>query len=201
MRKRALADQGDIMPPEEITHLLLRLRDGRHEALEELLPIVYDELRAIAHRRLSPGRKELTLNTTALVHEAYFKLFDRTRLSLNDRKHFFSVAAMAMRQIIVDHARQRQAQKRGGDYRRLDLEPDDLPIEDRGLEILSLDEEPVRLTALEERLGRVVELRFFGGLSVEETAEVLDVDPRTVKRDWRKARALLYQDLTGSREP
>ena len=184
------------MAREDITQLLLELREGRRGAENSLLPAVYEHLREMAHYRLSMGRPGQTLNTTALVHEAYLKLFDQTRLSVSDRKHFFSVAAMAMRQIVVDHARRKQALKRGGDYRRVDLEPGELSIDDRGLEILSLDESLRRLSALDERLGRVVELRFFGGLSVEETAEVLDVDPRTVKRDWRKARALLYRDLS-----
>ena len=181
------------MADEDITLLLIAVRDGKDGARERLLPRVYQQLRAIARHRLAPGA---TLSATELVHEAYLKLFDQTRLSLNDRKHFFSVAAMAMRQVVVDHARQRLSQKRGGGMRRLDLDAVDLPVEDRVAEIVALDEALRRLAELDERLARVVEMRFFGGFSVEETAEALDIDPRTVKRDWRKARALLYQALT-----
>ena len=183
----------------DITQLLLSLRGGRRDALDQLLPLVYEQLRSMARSRLprSPGQ---TLSTTALVHEAYLKLFDRTRLTVNDRRHFFSVAAMAMRQIVVDHARRRLAQKRGGGMQRVDLERDPLAVEDRTAEIVSLDDALRRLNEVDARLARVVELRFFGGLSVEETAEVLEVDPRTVKRDWRKARALLYRSLSGMGE-
>ncbi len=189
------------MAQPDITQLLVSLRQGNREALNDLFPLVYEQLRALARHRLPLGGPDQTLSTTALVHEAYLKLFDQTRLTFNDRKHFFSVAALAMRQIVVDHARRRQAQKRGGGRKPMNLDAAELPVDDRAEEILSLDEALRRLSGLDERLGRVVELRFFGGLSVEETAEVLDMDPRTVKRDWRKARALLYRDLSGHRAP
>ena len=180
---------------EDITHLLIAVREGQAGARDRLLPQVYDQLRAIARHRIGPG---VTLSATELVHEAYLKLFDQTRLSLGDRKHFFAVAAMAMRQIVVDHARRRLSQKRGGGLRRIDLDAVDLAVEDRVAEIVSIDDALRRLAELDERLARVVEMRFFGGLTVEETAEALDVDPRTVKRDWRKARALLYRELAPS---
>jgi RNA polymerase sigma factor (TIGR02999 family) len=187
------------MPDGDVTRLLIELREGRREAADALLPLVYEPLRELARRRVAgPGQ---TLSATALVHEAYLKLFDQTRLQLNDRRHFFAVAALAMRQIVVDHARRHGALKRGGGFRRLDLEAADLPVEDRASEILSLDQALRRLNEVDGRLARVVELRFFGGLSVEETAEVLEVDPRTVKRDWRKARALLYRSLVGPEGP
>ena len=185
------------MAPDDITELLVSLRNGRREALNELFPLVYEELRLLARRRLS-YRSGGTLGTTALVHEAYLKLFDHARLTLNDRKHFFALAAKAMRQILVDHARRRGARKRGGDLHRVDLDAAEVPVDDRASELLALDDALRHLADLDDRLGRVVELRFFGGLTVEETAEVLDVDPRTVKRDWRKARALLYQALGGT---
>ena len=188
------------MAADDITQLLIQLRDGRRTAQDSLLPLVYDQLRAMAHRRLWGGGPAQTLNTTELVHEAYLKLFDQTRLSVADRRHFFSVAAMAMRQIVVDHARRRRSLKRGGDFKRLELASGDLPVEDRAAEIVSLDEALRRLGELDERLARVVELRFFGGLSVEETAEVLEVNARTVKRDWRKARALLFRELSEAPE-
>lgn len=189
------------MAPGDITQLLLEAREGRHEALNELIPMVYEHLRDLAHYRLNPRGPAQTLNTTDLVHEAYLRLFDQTRLSIHDRKHFFAVAAMAMRQIVVDHARKRQALKRGGGSKHLDLAHNDVGVEDRSEEILSLDVALRRLAEVDGRLARVVELRFFGGLSVEQTAEVLEVNARTVKRDWRKARALLHRDLTGSSIP
>jgi RNA polymerase sigma factor (TIGR02999 family) len=180
----------------DITQLLLDIRTGRSDARDRLLGEVYEQLRGMAHRRLTGGAQ--TLSTTDLVHEVYLKLFDRSRLEISDRRHFFAVAAMAMRQIVIDHARRRQARKRGGGLQRLDLESPDVSVEDHTEELLSLDVALRRLSEMDERLGRVVELRFFGGFTVEETAEVLDVDPRTIKRDWRKARALLYSELGGS---
>ena len=183
---------------EEITKLLVSMRDGsRHEALDELLPLVYSQLRAIASRSLPPGSREQTLSPTVLVHEAYLKIHDQSSLAVQDRKHFFSVAAIAMRQITIDHARRRLAAKRGGGLVRVDLEMAVLSNESSAEEILALDEALSRLSKLDERMARVVELRFYGGLSVEEVGEVLDVDPRTVKRDWRKARAILYAALGG----
>ena len=185
------------MALDEITARLIELREGRREALDQLLPLVYAELRAIARgRRGAAGRPE-TLGTTALVHEAYLRLAAQTRLTVNDRRHFFAVAATAMRQILVDHARRRRALKRGGGAAAVPLDEGAVGTPDRVAEILSLDEGLRRLAELDARLARVVELRFFGGLSVEETAEVVGVDARTVKRDWRKARALLYTMLEG----
>lgn len=183
------------MSSEEITRLLVSIRDGDRDALNRLFPLVYDELHGMAHRTLAGRRSGDTLNTTALVHEAYLKFHDQDRLTLQDRNHFFSVAAMAMRQIVIDCARRQKAEKRGGSRQRVDLELADLPVYDLAEEILALDDAISRLIKLDERLGRVVELRFYGGLTVEETAEVLDIDPRTVKRDWRKARAILYASL------
>ena len=183
------------MSSEEITRLLVSIRGGDRGALNALLPLVYRELHGMAHRALGPGSQDATLNTTALVHEAFLRLHDQAGLSLQDRKHFFSVAAIAMRQIVIDHARRRAARKRGGGVRPISLEDVDVPVDDGAEELLALDDALSRLSTLDERMGRVVELRFFGGLSVEEAAEVLDVDPRTVKRDWRKARAILYAAL------
>jgi RNA polymerase sigma factor (TIGR02999 family) len=185
------------MPDPDVTRWLLELRTDRDAALRGLLPIVYAELRAIARRRLGSRSGDATLGTTELVHEAFVKLFDGNRLEVHDRHHFFAVAAMAMRQIVIDHARRRRAARRGGGVAPLSLDRIELPVHDRAEELLSLDEALRRLESLDARLARVVELRFFGGLSVEETAEVLDVDPRTVKRDWRKARAVLHRALAG----
>jgi RNA polymerase sigma factor (TIGR02999 family) len=170
------------------------MREGKTEAANDLVPLVYEQLRAVARRRVprGPGR---TLNTTTLVHEAYLKLFDRSQLSWNDRHHFFAVAATAMRQVVVDQARRRQAQKRGGKSLPAALDPTALAVDDQAEEILALNEALLRLSKLDERLARIVELRFFGGLSVAEVAEALDTSERTVKRDWRKARALLHEVL------
>ena len=186
------------MDASEITLLLVSLRGGDREALEALVPLVYQELRLMAKRRLGSRSPAETLSTTALVHEAYVKLFDQTRLGWADRRHFFAVAARAMRQIVVDHARRRKAQKRGGGRPHLDLETAELSLDDQTDDLLALDEALTGLRRMDDRLAEVVELRFFGGLSVEETAEVLSVNPRTVKRDWRRARAHLYRSLTGT---
>ena len=191
------------MAREDITRLLHEIRDGDAHAQDALLPAVYDELRAIAHNRLSPGARDALLDTTALVHEAYVRLFDRAPLEWADRRHFFAVAAMAMRQIIVDHARKRSAARRGGGQAHLDLDDTQVAVDAQAEEIVSLHEALVRLSQLDARLGRIVELRFFGGFSEEEVAEIMEMSARTVRRDWRKARALLYQALAEgpSREP
>ena len=179
----------------EITQLLTELRGGRKEAVDQLLPVVYEELRRIARRQLGHGRTRETVGTTALVHEAYIKLVDQTRVGWHDRAHFFAVAAMAMRQILVDQARRRGAQKRGGAQRRVTLEDDVLPADDQAESLLELDQALTRLAAFDDRLARVVECRFFGGLSEEETGVVLGVTSRTVRRDWVKAKGFLYQEL------
>ncbi len=185
------------MAAADITRQLVALRRGDRGALDGLLPAVYDSLKVMAHHRLGARSADRTLDTTALVHEAFLKLFDQTQVELQDRRHFYAVAAIAMRQIVVDHARRRAATKRGGGAVHLPLDEADIAV-DRDAELLvSLDEALSRLSRVSERLARVVELRWFAGLSVEETAEVLDVDGRTVKRDWRKARALLHEALTG----
>ena len=188
-----------------ITELLAAVRDGDREATDRLFAAVYEDLRHVAHRQLSPRSGGRTLNTTALVHEAYLKLVVRSRISPQDRKHFFATAARAMRQIVVDYARTSMAGKRGGGRRRIGgeqlesaLQQEGLHVEDAASEILDIDHALTRLRELDERLGQVGEMRFFGGLSVEQVAEVLDVSPRTVKRDWRAARAFLFHELSGS---
>jgi len=189
------------MGSQDVTRLLAAARAGDTRALDELYPLVYQDLHGVAHRALLGGRPGDTLNTTALVHEAYLKLHGSEAFEPRDRRHFFAIAARAVRQIIVDHARNRAAQKRGGALHRVDLDAATIAADDSGASILALEDALRKLATLDERLARVVELRFFGGLTVEETAEVLDVDPRTVKRDWRKARAVLYLTLEGRAEP
>lgn len=177
-----------------VTELLLSWRGGDSEAPKRLFPLVYEELRRMAHLQLGRRHGE-TLNTTALVHEAYLKLADHSRLELNDRHHFLSLAARAMRQLVVDHARRRAAQKRGGALASTMLDEERLALDDRSAEILALDDALEQLAVCDQRLARVVELRFFAGLPVEEVADVLATSPRTVRRDWRKARAFLYHQL------
>ena len=159
--------------------------------------MVYEELKRIASRQLGRQQDAHTLSTTALVHEAYLKLVDQTRAEWVDRAHFYAVAAQAMRRILVDHARKHRAAKRGGGDRRVPLDDVDLPIEERAELLVALNEALERLAALDSRLAQVVECRYFGGLSEEETAAALGVTARTVRRDWVKARGWLHEELYG----
>jgi RNA polymerase sigma factor (TIGR02999 family) len=186
--------------PADITELLAAWRNGDRAALGKLIPLVYDELRLLARRQLA-GQDRRVLQTTALVHDAYLKLAGHSRLDIQDRRHFFAIAARAMRQLVVDQARRRTAQKRGGPALDLPLEEGQVALDEKAGEIVAMDEALDNLAAVDERLSRVVELRFFGGLSVEETAEILDSSPRAVKRDWRKARAFLHAELVKGRLP
>lgn len=180
-----------------VTNLLGAWRDGDGEALERLMPLVYDELRRMAKRYMHSQPSGHTLQTTALIHEAYLKLADQKEKGWQNRAHFFAVAARAMRHILVDHARARQAEKRGGAAAEfVSLENVAVISDERAAEVVALDDALEKLFALEERKGRVVELRYFGGLSVEETAEVLRVSPETVTRDWRFAKSWLLRELS-----
>ena len=185
----------------EITGLLAAYREGDRAALDRLFPLVYGSLRELAHRKLTSGRTGDTISTTVLVHEAYLKLTGSAHHTYQDRIHFFAVASRAMRQILVDYARRRAAVKRGSGAIAVSLDPDALPDPGRAEELVALDEALSKLERLDERLGRMVELRFFGGLSVEEAGEVLGVSPRTIKRDWRRARAFLYRALKEKEVP
>lgn len=184
--------------PPELDRRLQEPRFGGREVLDALLPQVYDELRRLAHHQLSRFRPGETLSTTGLVHEAYVKLVDQSGATFNDRKHFFTVAALAMRQIVVDYARRRGALKRGGGAAHAPLAELDgaaMPAESQAATVVALDNALTRLSGVDERLVRVVELRFFGGLSVEEAAELLEVSTATVKRDTRAARAFLVREM------
>jgi RNA polymerase sigma factor (TIGR02999 family) len=163
--------------------------------VDELVPLVYDELRAMAHRQLVGERRAVTLDTTGLVHEAYLRLVDETRVPDGNRAYFFGAAARAMRRVLVDAARRRNRLKRGGGEEPLDLDTVRVTADRFAAEILDLEEALERLSALYPRQARVVECRFFGGLNVEETAAALDLAPRTVKRDWVLARTWLYRAL------
>jgi RNA polymerase sigma factor (TIGR02999 family) len=179
-----------------ITDLLLELRSGDQTALDRLFPLVYQELRRVAHRQLRVEREDHTLGTTGLVHEAYLRLVDQTRVEYRDRRHFFALAARAMRRVLVDYARRYRAQKRGGAVPAVSLEEEGLPAAERADKVLALDEALSRLAAIDARLSQVVECRFFGGYSEEEVAEVVGVDPRTVRRDWAKAKVWLSRELS-----
>ena len=183
--------------PGTITDRLLELRDGGDEAMDRLFPLVYDQLRAVAHNALRGERTDHTLGTTGLVHEAYLRLVDQTRVRWTDRKHFFAVASLAIRRILVDYARRHGAARRGGNRRPVTLDEAAMSVDDRADTLVALDDALGRLRELDERLVRVVECRFFGGLTEEETAEVLGVTARTVRRDWVKAKGWLYQELGG----
>jgi RNA polymerase sigma factor (TIGR02999 family) len=179
----------------EITALLIDLREGRRDAMDRLMPLVYDELKLIAHFQLAGENPGHTLQTTAAVHEAYFKLVGLDRIDWRDRAHFFAAAAGAMRRVLIDYARRRRALKRGGGLRPLSLDDAAIDIDERADTLVALDEALTQLASHDERLARVVEYRFFGGLSETETAEALGVTERTVRRDWVKAKAWLYNAM------
>jgi RNA polymerase sigma-70 factor, ECF subfamily len=185
--------------PNDVTQLLIKLTDGNTEVLDALLPLIYDELRSLANRYLRRERREHTLQPTALVHEAYLKLVDQKHVRWQNRAHFMGVAANMMRRILVDHARRHTADKRGGEFEKLPIEEEILVVSDeKSVELLALDEALENLAKIDEQKSRIVELRYFGGLSVEETAEVMGVSPVTVKRQWRMAKAWLYGQVAPS---
>ena len=192
---RRLSGQRRLMGEPTISQLLHELSRGRGEALDRLVPLVYDELRRIAHGQLQGERAGHSLNTTALVHETYLKLLKINQVQWQDRAHFFAVAARLMRRILIDYARATRRDKRGGGATRVSLdEAFDLPVACTD-DLLALEEALARLEELSERQGRVVECRCFAGMSVEETAVALGTSPATVKRDWALARAWLNREL------
>ena len=184
----------------EITEILRALGDGNREMLDALLPLVYDELHRQAHRHLRGERAGHTLQTTALINEAYLKLIEQKNVGWESRTHFFAIAASLMRRILIDYARTKKRIKRGG----ADL-PDYVPLDDNlliasgesNLDLLDLDRALNRLAQMDEQQSKIVELKFFSGLSIEETAKALGISPATVKRDWNMAKAWLYQELNG----
>ncbi|MBS1792126.1 MAG: sigma-70 family RNA polymerase sigma factor [Acidobacteria bacterium] len=180
----------------EITQLLLAWSEGDETAQEKLVPLVYEELRRLAKRYMARERGDHTLQTTALVNEAYLRLIKTKDMRWQSRAHFFAVSANVMRRILVDLARERGNLKRGGGARQVSLDEAMIVAPERGADLLALDEAMDRLAALNARQSRVVELRYFGGLSEEEVAEVLKVSLRTVQSDWRLARTWLYRELS-----
>src|SRR5262245_12364054 len=180
--------------PQELTNLLAAWSDGDRSALEKLLPLVADELHRLAHRYMSHEREGHTLQTTALVNEAYLKLVDQRQVHWQNRAHFFGIAAQIMRRILIDHARKRLGAKRGGG-KTISLEEVAVVSDERAAELVALDEALKNLAAVDERKGRIVELRYFGGLSVAEIAQVLGVSEDTVTREWQRAQAFLRREL------
>jgi RNA polymerase sigma factor (TIGR02999 family) len=175
----------------QITRLLASVRDGDRQAIDRVFNLVYVELHVAARRQLARARPGQTLNTTVLVHEAYLKLVD-AHANWTDRGHFFALAAKAMRQIVIDYARWASRKKRGGGVQTISLDGIDVADEQRAGELVALDAALTRLESFSDRLARIVELRFFAGLSIEETAQTLAVPPHQIKREWRKARAFLF---------
>jgi RNA polymerase sigma factor (TIGR02999 family) len=182
-------------PDQDITRLLAELSGGNSAVVNALLPLIYSELHGMAENQLRRERRDHTLNATALVHEAYLKLVDQSRVTWQNRAHFLGVASQAMRRILINYAQQRKAQKRGGDMIATTFDDDLLPRETRAEQLIDLDEALNRLKELDARQAQVVEYRFFGGLTHEEIAEVLGISVPTVQRDWRVARAWLSKEL------
>ncbi|HEX5732815.1 MAG TPA: sigma-70 family RNA polymerase sigma factor [Blastocatellia bacterium] len=181
--------------PPEVTQLLLDWSNGDREALDRLMPVVYDELHRLAARYIARERMDHTLQPTALVHEAYLQLVDQSRVGWQNRAHFFGAAARLMRRILVDHARAHKAAKRGGGEYKVPIDQVAELAEKTDLDLIALDEALTELAALDEQQCRIVEMRYFGGLSIEETAEVLRISPATVKRHWQIAKGWLYQQM------
>ncbi len=186
--------------PQNVTQLLIGWGQGDKEALDRLVPIVYDELRRQAARYLRHERAGHTLQTTALIHEAYLRLIDQKNVHWQNRAHFFGIAAQLMRRILVDHARTRKRAKRGGSDIRVPLEDAVAIARAPQLDVVALDEALNRLAEIDEQQGKIVELRFFSGLTVEETAEVLGISPATVKRDWSMAKAWLHREISSDEQ-
>jgi RNA polymerase sigma factor (TIGR02999 family) len=186
--------------PKGITELLKAWSNGEQEALEKLIPLVYQELHRLAHRYMARERGGHTLQSTALVHEAYERLIDLKDVSWQSRAHFFAVSAQLMRRILVDYARTRRFQKRGGEWRQVPLNEALAVFRDRPTDIVALDDALLTLAGIDSRKARVVEMRFFGGLSIKETAEVLNVSEETILRDWRLAKVWLLRQLSKTDE-
>ena len=182
----------------QVTELLVRWNGGDPSAREELVPLVYDELKRTARKFLSERGRDHTLQSTALVHEAYLRLVNHTSVHWENRVHFFAVAAQLMRRILIDHIRMRRAQKRGGDHVTLVLDEAVALPDRRGVDLVALDDALNVLASLDERQCRLVELRFFAGLTIEETSQALKISPATVKREWATARLWLLREMRQS---
>jgi RNA polymerase sigma factor (TIGR02999 family) len=186
----------DDTTPQDLTKLLVAWGAGDQAALDELMPLVYEELHRLAHQCMRRERRGHTMQTSGLVNEAYLRLVDQKNIHWQDRAHFFGIAARLMRQILVDYARKQRYAKRGGNARRVSLDEAMIVSEERAADVVALDDALKSLAEIDPRQSQIVELRFFGGLSIEETAEVLAVSPGTVMRDWTLAKAWLHKTIT-----
>ena len=182
--------------PDHITQLLIDCSDGNQDAFNQLFPLVYEELRRLAHRYMTQERPGHTLQTTAVVHEAYLRLIDQKHVQWQNRAHFFAIASQMMRRILITHAQSHAYAKRGGGGLKVSLDEAAILSPERATELIALDEALKSLTAIDSRRSQVVELRFFGGLDNEEIAEVLKISPNTVTRDWNVAKAWLYREMS-----
>ncbi len=183
-------------PQEEVTELLVAWGNGNQEALDKLMPLVYEELRRLAHRYMGRENPGHTLQTTALVNEAYFRLVDQKHVHWQNRAHFFAISAQLMRRILIDHARSHRYAKRGGGAPRVSLDEGAVVVQEQAADLIALDDALKSLATIDERKSTIVELRFFGGLNVEETAEALKISTRTVMREWSLAKAWLYRTIS-----
>ncbi len=186
---------------DRVTRFLRESPPGDRQALDRIFPIVYDELRRLAHAQLAGQPSGRTMSTTVLIHEAYLRLVDQTQARFEDRVHFYAYAARVMRTILVDYARSRGAQKRGGGLQFVEFDARDLPIESQADLVVAVDEALTRLADADQRLAQVVECRFFGGMTEAETAGLLGVTERTIRRDWIKARTWLHAELSDGPRP
>lgn len=189
------------MKKEEVTQLLHRLKSGENEVYEKLYPLIYDELKQLAYRHMKNQRPDHTLSKTELVHEAYLKMTDQSEINFSDKSHFLAISSRCMRQILIDHARKKHAEKRGGKNKDLTY-IDELfsRQKQKSKELIDIDTALYELEKLNDRLVKIVEMRFFGEMTIEDTAEALDISKSTVKRDWAKARGWLYKELKGKFE-
>lgn len=184
------------MTEKPITQILQQLRNGKSDTLDEVLPLVYDELRRLASNYLSRERVNHTLQPTALVHEAYLRLVGQNEIEWQNRAHFFGISARLMREILIEYARMKNRQKRGGEFKtQIALDDAVSFVNGKELDVVAVDEALKKLEALDERQARIVEMKFFGGMKIEEIGEVLDISPATVKREWSTAKLLLYKML------
>lgn len=186
--------------PDHVTQLLIACSDGNPDAFNQLFPLVYEELRRLAHHYMTQERPGHTLQTTAVVHEAYLRLIDQKHVQWHNRAHFFAIASQMMRRILITHAQSHAYAKRGGGALKVSLDEAAILSPERATELIALDEALTSLTAIDSRRSQVVELRFFGGLDNEEIAEVLKISPNTVTRDWNVAKAWLYREMNKEQE-
>ncbi|MEL7833905.1 ECF-type sigma factor [Fodinibius sp. Rm-B-1B1-1] len=185
------------MAQKNITQLLIDLRTAGDDAYNELFPLIYEELKRLAYSKLQRENDEITLSETELVHEVYLKMIDQTKIKARDKNHFMAISARCMRQILIDHARKKKAEKRGGDKKDVTYIDELLKQRHKTEELINLDNELNKLAELDQRMADIVILRFFGQMTVSATAEALGISERTVKRDWAKARGWLYKELKG----